>query len=78
MAFFVRNSMKSKEETTARHYNLLSNQRHAVSIPMKLYVNFTGPDGVDFPVDSTTFDSVSEMLQKSTEFAKKEKVLTWL
>ena len=78
MAFFARNFMKNKEETTARHYNLLSNQRHAVSIAMKLYDSFTGPDGVDFSVDSTTVDSVSEMLQKSTEFVKKEKVLTWL
>ena len=78
MAFFARNFMKNKEETTARHYNLLSNQRHAVSIAMKLYDTFTGPDGVDFSVDSTTVDSVSEMLQKSTEFVKKEKVLAWL
>ena len=45
---------------------------------MKLYDTFTGPDGVDFSVDSTTNDSASEMLQKSTEFVKKEKVLTWL
>ena len=64
--------MKNKEETTARH-NLLSNQRHAVSIAMKLYI-FTGSNGVDFLVDSTTVDSVSEMLQKSTEFVKKEKM----
>ena len=78
MAFFARHFMKSKEETTSWHYNLLSNQRHAVSIAMKLYDTFTGPDGVDFSVDSTTVDSVSEMLQKSTEFVKKEKVLTWL
>ena len=78
MAFFARHFMKNKEETTSRHYNLLSNQRHAVSIAMKLYDTFTGPDGVDFSVDSTTVDSVSEMLQKSTEFVKKEKVLTWL
>ena len=78
MAFFARNFMKNKEETTARHYNLLSNQIHAASIAMKLYDTFTGPDGVDFSDDSTTVDSVSEMLQKSTEFVKKEKVLAWL
>ena len=69
--------MKNKEETTARH-NLLSNQRHAVSIAMKLYDIFTGSNGVDFLVDSTTVDSVSEMLQKSTELVKKEKMSVWL
>ena len=47
--------MKNKEETTARH-NLLSNQRHAVSIAMKLYDIFTGSNGVEFLVDSTTVD----------------------
>ena len=78
MAFFERNFMKNKEETTGRHYSLLSNQRHAVSIAMKLYDTFTGPDGVDILVDSTTVDSVSEMLHESTEFVKKEKVLAWL
>ena len=36
-------------------------------------MTLTGPDGVDFLVDSTTVDSVSEMLQKSTEFVKKGK-----
>ena len=41
-------------------------------------MTFTGPDGVDFSVDSTIADSVSEMLKKSTEFVKKEKVLAWL
>ena len=47
MVFFARNFMKNKEETTGRHYTLLSNQRHTVSIAMKLYDTFTGPDGVD-------------------------------
>ena len=73
MAFFARNFMKNKEETTGRHYTLLSNQRHAVSIAMKLHDTFTGPDGVDILVDSTTVDSVSEMLHESTEFIKKKR-----
>ena len=63
MAFFARPFMKNKKETTARHYNLLSNQRHTVSIAMNLYDTFTGPDGVDFSVDSNTVDSVSRSQQ---------------
>ena len=35
---FVKN-----KEMTARHYNLLPNQGHAVQISMKLYKKFTEP-----------------------------------
>ena len=43
--FFCQKFMKNKE-TTAGHYNLLPNQGHAVSIVMKLYKKFTGPESV--------------------------------
>ena len=64
MAFFARHFMKNKEETTSRHYNLLSNQRHAVSIAMKHYDTFTGPDGVDFLVDIRNAQEVNRICQK--------------
>ena len=38
--------------------HLLSNERHAVNIAMKLYDTFKGLHGVDFSVDSTIVDSV--------------------
>ena len=37
--------MKNKE-TTARYYNLLLNQGHAVGIAWKLYKYFAGPESV--------------------------------
>ena len=40
-AFFAKHFMKNREETTCLHYNLLANQRHAISIAMKLYDSFT-------------------------------------
>lgn len=39
-AFVANHFMKNKEETTALHYNLLANQRHALNIAMKLYDSF--------------------------------------
>ena len=54
--------MKNKE-TTARHYNLLPNQGHAVRIEMKLYKKFTGLESVQFYVDSSTVNSFSRNLR---------------
>ena len=73
MAFFARHFMKNKKETTARHYNLLSNQRHAVSIAMKLYDTITGPDGVDFSVDSTTVDQCPKCSISQQNLSKRKR-----
>ena len=43
--FSSKEFMKNKE-TTARYYNLLLNQGHAVGIAWKLYKYFAGPESV--------------------------------
>ena len=40
-SYFAKHFMKSRHETTAIHYNLLSNQRHALTIAMDLYDTFS-------------------------------------
>lgn len=70
--------MKNKEETTARHYNLLSNQRHAVNIAMQLYNSFSEVDGMIIEVSKVDSEMFSKRIQESTENVGKEKVLSWL
>ena len=46
LIFFTVKKFIKNTETTARHYNLLPNQGHAIRIAMKLYKKLTGPKNV--------------------------------
>ena len=69
-AFVANHFMKNREETTARHYNLLANRRHALNIAMKLYDTFNGKKV------HLKKEEVQKMFMPST--IDKNKVLGWL
>ena len=83
--FFAHHFMKNREDTTSIHYNLLSNQRHALNIAMRLYDKFSGNEGKSITVDNddelakeikessnVNYTKVTDWLTKNTEIEKAE------
>ena len=77
MGYFANHFMKNKEETTALHYNLLSNRRHALSIAMKLYDSFSCING-EVKVDSDIAEKVAKDIKEASSKLDKANVIQWL
>ena len=75
--FFARHFMKNREETTAIHYNLLSNRRHALNIAMKLYKSFLGINGEVINVHDEEVDKIVTYLMASSKHCDKDEVMNW-
>ena len=73
-AYVANHFMKNKEETTALHYNLLANRRHALHIAMKLYDSFNVPGGEEIKMKSEELKKCYMKPQTN----KKENVIEWL
>ena len=73
-AYVANHFMKNKEETTALHYNLHANRRHALHIAMKLYDSFNMPDGEKVVLQPEELKKCFMQTQRS----KKESTIQWL
>ena len=58
--------MKNREEITARHWNLLSNQQHTINILMQLYNPFWRSDGTTIEVSKMNSDMSPKRIEEST------------
>ena len=73
-AFFAKHFMKNREETTALHYNLHSNRRHALNIAMELYSSFsTGGDKV-----AVNSKEIADKISESCRNITASTVVDWL
>ena len=75
-SYFAKHFMKNRQETTALHYNLLSNQRHALAIAMNLYNTFSIA-GKEIVVKKEEIANVAADIQDSFHLVKEE-VLQWI
>ena len=73
-AYVANHFMKNKEETTAIHYNLHANRRHALHIAMKLYDSFKVADDVTVRLEP---DKLKQCFTK-LKCGKKGDVINWL
>ena len=76
-AFVAKHFMKNREETTAAHYNLHSNRRHALNIAMKLYQSFHSSSG-EMQLNENEVSELIKILKRSTKSIDKDQVLEWI
>ena len=75
---FAKHFMKNREETTCLHYNLLSNQRHAISIAMKLYDSFTDKSSNLISLKKKDSSDLSNDIEHMSKSVTKDDVISWL
>ena len=71
---FAKHFIKNRESTTALHYNLLANRRHALTIAMKLYKSFHD-GGTEVAVDNLEEDKVLKDIKLYSQNVDKDKVI---
>ena len=77
MGYFAKHFMKNWESTTALHYNLLANRRHALNIAMKLYQSFND-GGTEVAADNAEADKILQDIKLYSRNVDKDKVIDWL
>ena len=77
MGYFAKHFMKNRESTTALHYNLLANRRHALNIAMKLYQSFND-GGTEVAADNAEADKILQDIKLYSRNVDKDKVIDWL